>query len=183
MAISLPPIQIPPRPPEIPVDASPAGRVGTWVGQLGRVIQDAWRHLLSLVNSFEARLTALEAGDPSFVARVTALENRVKDVYTFSRTGTLAVGPIALPLRVVAASTLVELVATVETAPTGANLIIEIRKNGTPVGTVTIPAGQTFATTTLSVALLEDSDALRPEVTQVGATEKGKDLVVQARCR
>ena len=74
-------------------------------------------------------------------------------------------------------STLVSIRAQVSTAPTGADIILSIRLNGTSIGTVTITAGSLEGTLTLSQALTA-GQSLTVNITQVGSTIAGSDLTV-----
>lgn len=73
---------------------------------------------------------------------------------------------------------------SLSTLPTGASLIVELRKNGTAIGTATIATGATatngmyIADATTSSAIAEN-DKLEVYVTQVGSTVSGNDLSFQ----
>lgn len=91
--------------------------------------------------------------------------------------------------------TILGLYGRVATAPTGASLIIEVRKVAatildsvdaytdaatTLIGTITITAGNFAAATTGLAATLVDGDAIVLKITQVGSTVSGAELSVSA---
>jgi hypothetical protein len=119
--------------------------------------------------------------------RLQVLEKRAKDIYTFLVPGTLFVGTkVTVPLPVGAASTILEAHARVQTAPSGAAIIVDVNRNGNSIWTaaqrLTIPAGQTKATTNVfTVTSLSVDDELSLDIDQVGSTVAGADLAVQIR--
>jgi hypothetical protein len=97
----------------------------------------------------------------------------------FSTSGELAVatGAMGVPWYG-GARTLQRLAARVGTAPTGAALVLALKKNGATVATLSVAAGSLAAqTTTFSDATIADGDYLTLDVTQVGSTVKGSNLV------
>jgi len=75
------------------------------------------------------------------------------------------------------ALTATELYCRVTIAPYGQDLMIEIRRNGTPLGTVTIAAGAQTGTTPVSQTI-SDGDYFDINITQVGTSpNEGSDLV------
>lgn len=70
--------------------------------------------------------------------------------------------------------------ATIRTAPTGADLVVSLKNNGLEVETLTIPAGQTSASTTFTAAVAE-GDVLRVDISQIGSTNPGSNLTVKVR--
>lgn len=86
--------------------------------------------------------------------------------------------------------TIIKAYAVVKTAPTGADLIIDINKNGTSIWNTTqanrlkITAGNSdgsqssFDTTTLT-----DEDLLTIDIDQVGSSVAGADLSIYLRCK
>ena len=118
---------------------------------------------------------------------------------TIPVSGTLAVGDsvsVAVPFD----AEVVAVTGAVKTAPVGADLLFSIRKNGTAVAATetTIAAGATVATTVkappgvtpgqnvitptvndqTTLVSLVDADVVDVDVTQVGSTTAGADLVV-----
>lgn len=189
MAEALPPLLLPPTPPELL--SKPRSFAQTlrewaegnvrWTEQIIRVLKDTWVKLLAQLNGVIAGLALL-------TARVATLEARGKDFYVFSALGTLAVGTavtvVSLNARVV--GTLVEAFASVETAPVGASLILDLRK-GAGAGTslfgatkLVIAAGATTGVQTVFAApgTLAVGDRLMLDVIQVGSTTPGSDATV-----
>lgn len=83
-------------------------------------------------------------------------------------------------------ATIVGVVAAIDTAPTGASVILDVNKNGTTVFTTqanrpTIAAGA-HATSAIAVPTVIDlvaGDYLSVDIDQVGSTVAGSDLVVK----
>ena len=106
--------------------------------------------------------------------------------YVGTVTGTLTTGTSVTPaLIVVAGQTITKAYAYVKTAPTGANLIIDINKNGTSIwnttqaNRLTIDAGDTEGTqTSFDTTSLADEDVLTIDLDQVGSTVAGADLTI-----
>ena len=73
--------------------------------------------------------------------------------------------------------TIIKLQAYVTTAPTGASVNIRVNKNAVSAATLSITAGQTKANATVNIALAAD-DYVTVDVTQVGSTVTGQDLVL-----
>jgi hypothetical protein len=74
-----------------------------------------------------------------------------------------------------AGGTLTELRSYLETAPVGAAVTVVWKVNGSAIGTVTIPAGQTSGLLDLSLAS-NASDVLTWDVTSIGSTTAGANL-------
>lgn len=68
--------------------------------------------------------------------------------------------------------------ATVETAPTGAALLITVKKNGSSYTTLTIAAGATASETDTGLGSAADGDLFTFDITQVGSTYPGWNLTV-----
>lgn len=86
--------------------------------------------------------------------------------------------------------TIVKAFAYVKTAPTGANIIVDLNKNGTSIwastqaNRLTIAAGtQSGNQTSFDTTTLAEDDILLPEVDQVGSTVPGTALTIYLRCR
>jgi hypothetical protein len=103
--------------------------------------------------------------------------------------GALSVGTSKGPLRrVIVNTTIVGCYIYVKTAPTGASLIVDIKRSTTgPDGTYTtlfssLPAISAAAfsgsSTSLSITTLDAGDYLRMDITQVGSTVAGSSLTV-----
>lgn len=86
------------------------------------------------------------------------------------------------------ALTITNIKAAVVTAPTGADLILDIHKNGTTIFTTqgnrpTIPAGETADSSSVpDVISLAAGDIVRLEIDQIGSTIAGADLSVTIVC-
>ena len=94
---------------------------------------------------------------------------------TFSQAGTLAVTTGVSRFYVERAGTLTTLRASVSSPSTGSGVAVALRKNGTTVATVTIPAGSNTATSSPAVALVT-GDYLTIDITAVGSTTAGANL-------
>lgn len=111
--------------------------------------------------------------------------------FVFPMAGSLFTGT-SLTIQGVApkALTIVKAYANVKTAPTGANLILDINKNSTsiwnstPANRLTITAGATSGTqTSFDTTTLAESDVLTIDIDQVGSSIPGSDLVVLLKCK
>jgi hypothetical protein len=108
---------------------------------------------------------------------------------TFNQSGALAVatGTNRFPFPV--SVTILGVSAAVGTAPVGASIIVDVKKNGTTVYTTTanrpaVAAGANTASETLpDVVSLAAGDYLTVDIVQVGSTTAGSDLTVQVRYR
>jgi hypothetical protein len=113
------------------------------------------------------------------------------DLAVFGSDGTLAVKTGVSRFMFPYAVTLVGTYATVGTAPTGANLILDVLKNGTTIYTTTanrptITAGSNASSTsppTPDVTAAAAGDYLTVSIVQVGSTVAGSDLTVLVRYR
>ena len=75
------------------------------------------------------------------------------------------------------AGTLVKMSGKAGTGPTGANLTVALKKNGSTIATLTILAGATTGnTTTFTGGALVEGDLLTVVVGTVGSSVPGKDL-------
>lgn len=129
------------------------------------------------------RITGLANG----TADTDAANRRQGDVFLipFQISGTLAVatdqiGRFYLPFAV----TFVEVFVRVITAPTGADLQLDINKNGTTLwGTtpanrpIITAAGTTDSVTTFDTTTGADGDYLTVDIDQIGSTVAGADLL------
>ena len=80
--------------------------------------------------------------------------------------------------------------ASVKTAPTGANLVIDINKNGTSIwastqaNRLTVTAGNSSGTqTSFDTTALAEGDVITLDIDTVGSTIAGSDLVVLLKCK
>ena len=103
----------------------------------------------------------------------------------FSHSGAATVGAGVVRFPVPTAATISGVIATANTAPTGASLIFDVNKNGTTIFTTqanrpSIAAGS-FATSAAAVpdvTSLVAGDYLTVDIDQIGSTVAGSDLVV-----
>ncbi len=106
---------------------------------------------------------------------------------TFIISGVVAVGAGVIRLHAPRAGAITSVLATVSTAPTGADLIVDVHKNGTTIFTTqanrpTIAATtQDDLTSTPDVTAFAANDVFTMDVDQTGATVAGSNLVVQVR--
>lgn len=104
---------------------------------------------------------------------------------TFSIPGTLATGTGTFRYYFAGSFTISNVLAFVSTAPTGANIIFDVNKNGTTIFTTqgNRPTITTSAFTDLSsspdVTTLASGDYITVDVDQVGSTIAGADAAVQ----
>lgn len=105
--------------------------------------------------------------------------------------GTLLTGTSLTPIIPVHRNlTIVKAYAVVKTAPTGADLIIDINKNGnsiwasTPANRLKITDGNTYGSqTSFDTTTLSEDDSITVDVDQVGSTVNGSDLSIYLRCK
>jgi hypothetical protein len=95
----------------------------------------------------------------------------------FSKQDTLAPYTGTARYYLDATRTISQIRASVGTAPTGSGLTVTVYKNGSSIGSVTIPAGSYTATSTISVAA-SANDYLTVSIISVGSTISGSDLTV-----
>lgn len=95
----------------------------------------------------------------------------------FSYTGTLTTYVGLSRYYFDSSKTISQIRASVGTAPTGANLIVTVYKNGTSIGTTSITAGSFTGTSTPGTSVAS-GDYVTVSITQVGSTVAGTDLTV-----
>lgn len=177
MAEQIRPFEAPQTPPElITLTQSFERKARDWSIGAVRWVEALIRELRTVLSKVRLALNDVNG-------RVDVLVARTKDIYTFPAQGSLSPGKVALPLRVVADSTLVEVFAAVTEPPEGGPLTLNVLKNDVVIGVVVVPAGQVTGALALAEALVKDVDRLQPEVLEVGSGIAGSDLVVQIRCR
>lgn len=105
---------------------------------------------------------------------------------TFGRAGTLAVATGAGRFLLYADVTIIGVVAAVNTAPTGASIIIDVNKNGTTIfstqanrPSIVASAYKTSSPAVPNVTAFAAGDYITVDIDQVGSTVEGSDLVVQ----
>jgi hypothetical protein len=103
---------------------------------------------------------------------------------TFSKSGVLTVGTGTGRFRFRRACTIVGVSAIVDTAPTGADIIVDVNLNGTTIFTTqanrpTIAASANNSSTTApDVTAVVADDYMTVDIDQVGSTVAGSDLTV-----
>jgi hypothetical protein len=108
-------------------------------------------------------------------------------IAAFAQRGILAVETGTARFRFPAAATLIGVSASVNTAPTGASVIVDVHKNGTTVYTTqanrpAIAASEFAAAETApDVTSIAAGDYITVDVSQVGSTIPGSDLGVFVR--
>jgi hypothetical protein len=136
--------------------------------------------------------SANSAGTSGLVsARDHVHDGLLRFIFPFSQAGTLAtgVGKFFLYNDTGYAMTIIAVRVRVNTAPTGATLIIDVNKNGTTIyttqanrPTVAI-SGTTVKSTNPDVTSLADGDNLSIDIDQVGSTVAGADMTVAVIAR
>lgn len=124
-------------------------------------------------------------------ALITAIGADIKTLYKmsvpFSSGGSLIVktGTVGWTNRTGRTLTFLEVYLEVGTAPTGASLIVDVKKNGTTIWSTTgnraaIAASATSgSSTTFNTTTMANGDRLTFDVVQVGSTIAGSDLTLQ----
>lgn len=115
-------------------------------------------------------------------------ENR--PAFVFTVTGTLVTGTSVTPVLIAPRTlTIVKAYANVKTAPTGANLVLDINKNAstlwsTQANRLTVVAGAASGTqASFNVTGLVEGDILTLDIGIVGSAVAGADLTVTLRCK
>lgn len=130
------------------------------------------------------------AGAAATVARSDHRHARVDtQLIVFAKQGSLSVAAGAGQFVFPQAVTIVGVSARTKTAPTGANVILDVNKNGTTLFTtqgnrpnIVAGANQTAAeVTNMDVTAVGAGDYLSVDVDQIGSTVAGSDLVVTVR--
>jgi hypothetical protein len=118
-------------------------------------------------------------------ARAPGVQQFLYQVQIFTVPGTLSTGTGRAKFYIPGPITLGNVRASVGTAPTGSDIVIDVNKNGTTVFTTQssrpkIFAGQTLvSTSTPNITELTTGDFLTVDVDQVGSLNPGSDLTVQ----
>lgn len=106
-------------------------------------------------------------------------------VATYSDAGTITATPGSTRYYFTSDATITNVLVSVNTAPTGQALIVDINVNGTTIytnqaGRPTIPAGQFVSlSSTPDITAVTAGDYMTVDVDQVGSGVVGSDLVVQ----
>ena len=108
--------------------------------------------------------------------------NKVSGGQTVRNTMTGTLSTAATPVRMYPTTdmSVVSLTCTVSTAPAGADLLVDIRKNGVTIlvgGFITIPAGSFKSSIVANSTAITTNDYITVHVVQVGSATAGADLV------
>lgn len=118
-------------------------------------------------------------------ARAPGVQQFLYQVQVFTVPGTISVGSGRAKFYIPGPITLGNVRATVGTAPTGADITIDVNKNGTTVFTTQmnrpkIYAGQTLvSTSTPNITQFSAGDFITVDIDTVGSLNPGSDLTVQ----
>ena len=120
----------------------------------------------------------------------TTIADAILPTFVFTIVGTLVTGTNLTPALIVhSALTIEKAYAYVKTAPTGADIIVDINKNGTsiwdttPANRLTITAGtQSGTQTSFDTTSLSEGDTLTVDLDQVGSTVSGADITIELKC-
>lgn len=110
--------------------------------------------------------------------------------FVFTIAGTLTTGTnLTHALIINNALTINKVYAYVKTAPTGANIIIDINKNGVSVWNSDqsnrlniVAAAQSGNQTIFDTTSLAEDDILTIDLDQVGSTVSGQDITIEVKC-
>jgi hypothetical protein len=112
------------------------------------------------------------------------------EITTFSKSGALTVATGAGRFVFPYSAVILGVVAAVNTAPTGASLIVDVLKNGVSTyvttanrPTIAASAFSSYPETVPDVTSITAGDYLQCGVTQIGSTIAGSDLTVMIRYR
>jgi hypothetical protein len=117
--------------------------------------------------------------------RAPGIQQFLYQVQIFTVPGTLSVGTGRAKFYIPGPITLGNVRASVGTAPTGADITIDVNKNGTTVFTTQVNrpkifAGQTLvSTSTPNITEFTTGDYITVDVDTVGSLNPGSDLTVQ----
>lgn len=101
-----------------------------------------------------------------------------RETVRWSLAGAVSVANGALRLPIQYACTVVAINAIINTPPAGAAVNIRVNKNGSSAATLSISAAANTGSNTSPGITLASGDYLTVDLTQVGSTTAGSDLVV-----
>lgn len=101
-----------------------------------------------------------------------------RETVRWSLAGAVSVANGALRLPIQYACTVVAINAIINTPPAGAAVNIRVNKNGSSAATLSIAAAANTGSNTSPAITLASGDYLTVDLTQVGSTTAGSDLVV-----
>ena len=103
-------------------------------------------------------------------------ENKIIDYKTYSYDGTLSLNTGTKRLYISIACTLSTVDAYLATAPVGADVILNIKKNGSSLNTLTITDGNSISeNNSFNVSFIK-GDYITLDITQIGSSTAGEDL-------
>lgn len=146
--------------------------------------------MINAANVGDAAMVLQTAGTLLILGPV-AVVNALEGMVPFSKAGTLTVSTGKGRFRFPFAAVLIGVTAAVDTAPTGASLIADVKKNGATVygtnpgnrPTIAAGANATAAETVPDTTTIAVGDYLTVDTVQVGSTVAGADLTVIVRFR
>jgi hypothetical protein len=151
---------------------------------------DAGSDKLVFWDDSASKLTHLTLGDGLAISGTTVYAEDWFVIAASDETTNLSVGTAKVYFRMPYAATLLAVRAAVNTAPTGATLIVDINEGGTSVlGTkLSIDISEKTSTTaasaaTITDAALADDAEITVDIDQVGSTVTGKGLKVYLKVR
>jgi hypothetical protein len=112
---------------------------------------------------------------------------KIKTTLSFAVTGVLTTGTDKAPTLLAPCTlTITSVRLVVKTAPTGADLQVDVNKNGTSIfnahGDLKIVAGATTGNAVPVTTALALDDKLTVDIVQIGSTIAGSDLTVEVVC-
>lgn len=147
--------------------------------------------IVNIINWLNARFDEVTGHDHDGVntkpVSYDSLVNKPKDknAYLLTKVGTLSVTTGFHPLSHVAFEdgTIVKVIAIVASAPTGADVIVDVNVNGSsiwdPGNELTIAAGTTQAVVTaIDNPSVSELDLITGDIDQIGSTEEGASISV-----
>lgn len=148
----------------------------------------AWEALRKDLRKFTPLDIPTTAGTTTVVSADPVVGSNIAQ---FSQGGTLAVGSGTFKLPFTLNANLVSVQIAAGTSPTGADLVVDVNKNGTTIFTTqanrpTVPDGDADGVgseATPDVTSVTAGDYLTVDVDQVGSTVAGSDMVVSVEWR
>lgn len=142
--------------------------------------------VVTLIAGDGITLDAEEVDAQGIEVTISGLPGAGQEVATFSKAGTLTVGAGTGRYLMPAAGFIVGVGAAINTAPTGASLIVDVNRNGSTIfttqahrPTIVASAFATAGPAIPDVPNFSAGDYLSVDIDQVGSTVAGADLVVQ----
>jgi len=175
----------------VPTSANLPNICTNWARLIGRVIcKNAAAALFSVESVFTTQFTLSTAVDHAGLANLTyasAGHTGWRRTIVFEFVGTLSLSTGTIRIYPDGNWVIDKVWISVSVAPTGANIIVDVHKNGTTIFTdqakrpEIAAAGFTDESATPDVVALTNTDYLTMDVDQVGSTITGQDLTVHVR--